>query len=144
MSTRSTTHFRSGGVTQAIVYKHPDGYPSAMRPCFDDFFATLEAHTDDHRYDHPAYLAAKWVTFLAHYYTFETGKRTDWAAWKETAGTDPWPSTWLNFLSVGVVLADPGDIEYRYLVECDQQDESGRPVVRCERPDGAAVHEEGF
>ena len=27
MSTRATVHFRYGGKTEAIVYRHSDGYP---------------------------------------------------------------------------------------------------------------------
>jgi len=38
----------------------------------------------------------------------------------------------LNFLGIGVAMADHGDIEHRYFVDCGQKDAKGRPVVRHE------------
>lgn len=89
MSTRATVHFRRNGTTRAIVYRHSDGYPEGLG---DDLRMFLEEPSSHPRFDSPTFLAARFVV------------------WQETRN----PGT-----GIGVVLNDPSDIEYRYLVECD-------------------------
>lgn len=106
MSTRATIHFCYPGSKEpeAIVYRHSDGYPEGLGEDLKRFVAEVRKQTSDTRFDDPSYLAAKWVVFDAG----ENGR--------------------LNFLGVGICLADPGDIEYRYTVTCD-----GKPTITHEK-----------
>lgn len=141
MSTRSTTHFCYGDETQAIIYRHPDGYPEGHGRDLQRFFADVEAQTADTRYTDPSYLAAKLVVWLAgefavNYVSEAEAERQgivkEWeeapVAWGDTRAMPGQP---LDFLSVGVMKQDPGDIEYRYKVHCDRKDAAGRPEVEC-------------
>ena len=140
MSTRSTTHFINssheyGG--PVIVYRHSDGYPSGAGADIQEFFKAVEAQTTDTRFNEASYLAAKYVVYLAG--SFAEMAATDWTTGK--IGTvKP-----LNFLSVGVMDADPMDIEYRYTVDTGKMDSNGLPTVtvqECfwgEKPDGEHV-----
>lgn len=108
MSTRATVHFEQGGMTEAIVYRHSDGYPEGLGEDLKRFFQEVKAHTSDTRFGDPVYLAAKWVVY-------------------DSQDQERWS---LNFLGVGIVMRDPGDIEYRYHVECN----GGQiPTVRVEQ-----------
>jgi hypothetical protein len=114
MATRSTTHFRrSSGDPSAIVYRHWDGYPEGHGADLLRFFAEV-GELSDSRFGDPQYLAAKLVVFLAREfavdYTWPPGAPPDGV---ETPRSSP-----LDFLGVGICLQDPGDIEYRYLVNC--------------------------
>ena len=104
MSTRATVHFQYDGKTDAIVYRHSDGYPEGLGEDLKAFFETVKYQCQGTmggtRFDDPCYLAAKFVVWQADKYSKE-----------DLAGS-------LNFLGVGVCLEDPGDIEYRYLLEC--------------------------
>ena len=111
MSTRATVHFQQGGQTEAIVYRHGDGYPDGLGKDLEGFLDELVAKVEDTRFDDPPYLAAKWIVWDAIKYGNRGGN-------------------FLNFLGVGIVLTDPGDIEYRYLVECDTAD---RPTIKVEQ-----------
>lgn len=111
MSTRATIHFQSNGKTEAIVYRHSDGYPEGVHGVpagLKTFFKTVKAHTKDTRFDDACYLAAKFVVWQAEqnegHYAGPQGK--------ESGGR-------LDFLGVGICMEDPGDIEYRYKVACD-------------------------
>jgi len=97
MSTRATVHFQGYGVTQAIVYRHSDGYPEGLGEDLNIFFTEVEK-LKDKRFNDPTYLAAKFVVWQAGQYTK--------------------PDSPLDFLSIGVMTEDPGDIEYRYLLAC--------------------------
>jgi hypothetical protein len=113
MSTRASIHFTSKGheEIEANVYRHSDGYPDTeygVPADLDRFFQDVEKQTGgDTRFNDPSYLAAKYVVWQAGQY----------------AGDKKRP---LSFLSVGVQVSDPGDIEYIYTVESQPQ---GRPVV---------------
>lgn len=125
MATRSVTHFISAkrgrfdpstgqwpelpefDIT-GTVYKHWDGYPESMVPLFRSFLHRV-GHLGDTRFTDPSYLAAKWVVFLAEMYA----ERYDSTTGKTTKNDDP-----LDFLSVGIVNVEPGDIEFRYYVDC--------------------------
>jgi hypothetical protein len=108
MSTRSVTNFGYGDTVVAKVYRHPDGYPESMLPDLDQFFEDVKSQTTDTRFTDASYLAAKWVVWLAD--MFSKGAK-------------------LDFISVGVMMENPDDIEYEYFVDCDDQDEDGNPVV---------------
>ena len=123
MSTRSTTHFNDGDRTDAIIYRHTDGYPEAAGVDLRRFFEAVENDTDDTRFSDPSYLAAKYVVWLADQMHAVNG----------AYGEPPAKNGKLNFLSVGVCAKDPGDIEYRYTIRCDRTDENGRPEIECTR-----------
>lgn len=125
MSTRSTTHFIDESGDAAIVYRHADGYPDGHGADLQEFFAAVEADTQDRRFNDPTYLAAKLVVWLARRFAVTYSAETNYEA---VSHADERP---LDFLSVGVVLKDPGDIEYLYEVDCGQLDAAGRPTVRC-------------
>lgn len=125
MSTRCVINF-SDGPTRLVakVYRHCDGYPDGDSGILADlqrFFADVESQTNDTRFDDAAYLAAKYVVWQAsrnaYTYNLVNGKM-------RRVKAKP-----LDFLSVGILVADPGDIEYVYTVDCDRHDASGRPVV---------------
>jgi hypothetical protein len=125
MSTRCTTHFvwDISDKPQAIIYRHTDGYPEGHGTDLYRFFKEIKDNVDDTRFGDPSYLSAKLVVWLANqfskHYDYET---------KEMV-----PDHYLDFISVGVVQSDPGDIEYRYVVECGgQTDDDGYPPVTCE------------
>lgn len=110
MSTRCTVHFHwgDGGDPAAIIYRHGDGYPKGVLPDLEQFFSDVEEQTSDMRFEDPSYLAAKYVVWQAgknaRHYDYETGTWT--------------PAEPLDFISVGVLMKDPKDIEYRYHVQC--------------------------
>lgn len=116
MSTRCVINFCHGKDIIAKVYRHCDGYPKLhpnscgvdedLNSFFDDVIS--ECHGDN-RFDDPSYLAAKFVVWQADKFSHSGNK--------------------LNFLSVGVLMEDPSDIEYRWFVDCKN---SKRPNVRYE------------
>ena len=113
MSTRSTTHFKHGDHISSIVYRHWDGYPSGAGTDLYRFFADIETATADTRFSDASYLAAKYVVWLSKKFA----EKNDY-----------------DFLGVGVVLQDPGDIEYRYEIDCGHAGtylEPKRPAVKC-------------
>ena len=122
MSTRCTTHFVYGERTCAIVYRHSDGYPEGAGTDIYRFFDDVQSQTRDTRFSDPTYLAAKYVVWLADQFRdnfkFENGVP------QKVRGN------LLDFLSVGVTQEDPGDIEFRYSIYCDQTD-NGVPRVTC-------------
>lgn len=126
MSTRSTTHFIDGDRTAAIIYRHSDGYPSGHGTDLHRFFDDVEAQTQDTRFSDSSYLAAKLVVWLANEFAVDYD-RVD-GEFKRTSHFSERP---LDFISVGVVREDPGDIEYRYTVDCSQFDGRRRPIVKC-------------
>ena len=120
MSTRSTVHFTYGKRTEAIVYRHSDGYPEGAGADLFNFLDELKANVADTRITDPTYLAAKYVVWLANEFA-QLAKKYDHCG----------PYHPLNFLSVGVCLRDPGDIEYRYFVDSSRID-SGLPHITYE------------
>jgi hypothetical protein len=98
----------------AIVYRHFDGYPEVAGKELIGFLATCRDDLGrDSRLGDPSCLAAKYVMFLA----------TQQHGWT--------PTKPLDFTGVGVTNEDPGDIEYRYLVDCADIGPSGLPRVVC-------------
>lgn len=112
MSTRCVVHFQSGGKTEAIVYRHSDGYPDGehgVLASLKKFFNEVQAVTTDTRFADAPFLAAKYVVWearLAQDYFLKKGQS---------------PHR-LDFLGVGVIMTEPGDIEYRYKVSCRDGD----------------------
>lgn len=136
MSTRSTTWFVYGNEKrpEAIVYRHSDGYPDGAGV---DILRFLDecGKLKDPRFGDPTYLAAKYVVFLAE--MFNTRYEPDNP--KAVDGYVPCESR-LEFLSVGVMRQDPGDIEYRYVIDCKS---ARRPVVKCYAVSGKLVEVDG-
>lgn len=121
MSTRCTTHFFSGNDERptSIVYRHSDGYPDGAGSDILAFIDELHANVKDNRLDDPCYLAAKYVVFLAR--MFNIGY--------QGSGMYAVNESPLDFLSVGICMEDPGDIEYRYEIRCQGHNE--KPLVKC-------------
>jgi hypothetical protein len=147
MGTRSTTHFIEGGETVAIVFRHWDGYPKVAGRDLCKFITLcknkLKRSEGGSRLNDPSYLAAKYVVYLAEIFAADgMFKAPDGKLHKHIplGVTDATPFEYvrvprknrLDFLSVGIVMADPSDIEYRYTVTCDKIDpKTGRPEVKC-------------
>ncbi len=117
MSTRSTASFVYPGShdkPEAIIYRHSDGYPEAAGVDLKRFIQEV-SELPDSRFSDPSYLAAKYVVWLAGMFN------------KYGSTDNP-----MDFISVGVVSQNPGDIEYRYVVECNS-DFGGEdtPEVTC-------------
>jgi len=125
MSTRSTTHFIAGEYEAAIVYRHADGYPEGHGKDLQEFFEAVEADTKDTRFGDPSYLASKLVVWLARKFAVTYDAEN---GYEPVSHANERP---LDFISVGVCLQDPTDIEFLYEVDCSQADEKGRPLVRC-------------
>ena len=117
MSTRATIHFQHEGNTEAIVYRHGDGYPDGLGNDLTAFLDDLEANVQDNRFDDPSYLAAKWIVWDAEKFV-EMRKKHGLGKGHRC-----------DFLSIGIVMDDPEDIEYRYLVGCN----GGRPKITVEK-----------
>jgi len=99
MSTRSTLHFSYGTQTHAIVYRHSDGYPEGAGADIKRFLIAV-SELSDTRLNDPTYLAARYVVWLS----------------AKFAGTSA-----IDFLSVGVMMEDPCDIQFRYVFDCNTQ-----------------------
>jgi hypothetical protein len=127
MSTRSTTHFIDSEFSTkpiAIVYRHSDGYPSGAGRDIILFLRLCKALPDS-RLNDPSYLAAKYVVFLADMFN-SLLKRNDVTGEYERVPN----KSRLDFLSIGIVESDPGDIEYRYVIDCGKLI-AGKPTVTC-------------
>ena len=121
MSTRSTTHFYYTDPSndpeakpEAIVYRHHDGYPEGAGADLLKFIEQVKKECTGTsygtRFNDPSYLSAKYLTFLV------------------TEGYKYDRDTPLDFGGVGILSADPGDIEWRYVVVCD-----GDPTLYVQR-----------
>ena len=135
MSTRATIHFETiqtrewdavnrkaidlatpKVVTDAIVYRHSDGYPEGLGQDLKAFILRVRTLKDT-RLGDASYLAAKWVVFDTHRYReFDIAQVKADPSWADFLGD---PNDPLNFLGCGIVMEDPGDIEYRYHVIAD-------------------------
>lgn len=128
MSTRATVWFQHSKDSKptAIVYRHPDGYPEGLGLDLLEFVDEIRKNVPDTRFTDPSYLAAKWVVWDAKRYAVKY----------DLTGTAliPMPCHPLNFISVGIVMEDPGDIEFRYHVICD-----GKPTILAETARGKKV-----
>jgi len=113
MSTRCTIHFHWDKEKDptAIIYRHCDGYPDAILPDLHQFFADVKEQTNDTRFGDPSYLAAKFVVWQADQYAINYRPDAE-GNWGHVKGN------MLDFISLGVLMDDPGDIEYRYHLWC--------------------------
>lgn len=125
MSTRCVINFCHGKRVVAKIYRHHDGYPDTDGGVLADltkFVTTVEAQTNDTRFSDPSYLAAKFVVWQAdqnsRVYDSKTG------AYK--------PGKQLEFLGVGILTEDPGDIDFRYFLDCSNL-VNGKPTVTYEK-----------
>ena len=104
MSTRACVHFCDADKsTAAIIYRHSDGYPDGLGEDLISFFKEVKDNVKDTRFDDPYYLAAKFVVWQAKQYASED-------------------KHYLDFLSIGIMLQDACDINYRYRVICSNKD----------------------
>jgi len=101
MSTRATIHWKESkeGKAVAITYRHSDGYPEGLGKDIKDFLNEIDK-LPDNRFNDPSYLAARWIVY-------------DSVFKRDTND--------LGFTGVGIVNEDPGDIEYRYEVICENR-----------------------
>lgn len=113
VSTRASVHFYrwADDKPSAMVYRHSDGYPDGLGSDLLRFFEDVERQTRDTRFSDASYLAAKFVVWQARQYA----RRFDTKRGEFVPHGDARP---LDFLGVGVLTSDPGDIEYRYHVRC--------------------------
>lgn len=124
MSTRCVINFSYGTSVHAKVYRHSDGYPDTKHGVLADlekFFTAVKKQTNDTRFGDPTYLSAKYVVWQA-----------DQNAKKYTMGAKGMTykkAQKLDFLSVGICIENPGDIEYEYNVNCEATGANGNPVV---------------
>lgn len=130
MSTRCIINFCDGAEVEAKVYRHSDGYPTG--PCgvpaaLKTFFAAVKRDTKKGnggpRFNDPNYLSAKFVVWQA------AQNATDYNV--KTGESVPHGRA-LDFLSVGIMMTDPWDIEWRYFIDCSVLDAKGYPTVRWE------------
>lgn len=113
MSTRASVHFcDKSGTTQAVVFRHTDGYPEGLGEDIRKFFKAIKEQCgQDTRFNDPTMLAARWVVWDA----------------AQMADSSDKP---LKFLSVRIMLQDSGDIEYRYKILCNRGwDDNSDPEV---------------
>lgn len=124
MSTRSTTHFKwaADEDSTAIIYRHSDGYPEGHGLFLKEFLDDIAQNLRDTRFTDASYLAAKLVVALAR--EFNVTYKFDGDQLAKVQNSHP-----LDFISVGVVDTDPGDIEFRYDVICNGSGPGGRPLV---------------
>lgn len=121
MSTRCVINFcwDTGKEVVAKIYRHSDGYPDGVLPDLQRFFEDVKKQTGgDTRFNDPCYLSAKFVVWQAGEYAAPRAQYSGDPADKVKKGDNPHMGS-LNFLSVGVCLKNPGDIEYQYWVKCD-------------------------
>jgi hypothetical protein len=132
MSTRCTINFGTGKRIESKVYSHCDGSPDSVGQTLRKFFAAVRADTADVRFDDASMLAARFVVFLAN----QTAcLQQAAAAWKPGTplAVPARADRMLDFLSVRILMENPGDIEFEYFVDSAKRSKDGCPVVtyRC-------------
>jgi len=112
MSTRACVHFcYDKDKTAAIVYRHYDG--NLLGKDLKKFLTEVQKNVEDNRFTDPSYLAAKFVVWQAKEYAND--------------------AHYLNFLGIGIMLQDAGDIEYRYKVICNNLKGKALPKIICQK-----------
>lgn len=123
MSTRSTVHFVNESWDQDfVVYVHQDGYPSCRGKQVLDFLRVCKEELKDPRLGEAGVTAARFVAYMIDQYHQDTKQYVN-----EWMDTHP-----LAAISVKMAHGDPGDIEFRYDVDCDNLDDEGYPSVTVE------------
>ena len=134
MGTRCAINFCYGNRIEAKIYRHWDGYPDGNGGVLVDlrkFFDAVKAQTNDTRFNDPTYLAAKFLVLaivapkLQEDADKAAGMKKSWGEWPKRETKD----RYLDFLGYGVMMSDPGDLEYFYNVDCNSFDKDGYPVV---------------
>lgn len=123
MSTRCVINFCFGKQVKAKIYRHCDGYPDGVLPDLTEFFNEVKRQTYDTRFHDPSYLAAKFVVWQAE---LNAATRASYYPPKCEKNN-------LDFLGVGIIMNNPGDIEYEYFIRCYSD---GVPIVEW-RPYGS-------
>lgn len=102
MGTRCTVNFH-GHEDRLVgkIYKHWDGNPEEMLEVLEQFLSDVANQTQVSRFRDPSYLSAKYVVWQAAKYATDKDKP-------------------LDFSSVGIMMGDPGDIEYSYHLYCNR------------------------
>lgn len=133
MGTRCNIHFNGGKTVAANIYRHYDGYPGkvvdgreAEYGVLSDllkFFTELLENVADNRLTDPTYLAAKFVVWQAKQNARTYKGMVDGEAEYED-------NHYLDFLSLGICVADNDWSEYIYEVDCENLDAKGCPAIR--------------
>jgi len=108
MATRAVVKFQWRGETEAIIYKHCDGYPEGLGSLLLRFIEEVRRSVRSNFLDSAGGMAARFCAYLL----------------KLDAGE-----------VVEVMMAPPGDEEYTYVVECRGASYTKPPTVVCYRPD---------
>ena len=120
--TKTGRFAKSETTLKAKIYRHGDGYPAGLGKDLKTFLNLVRDTLKDTRFNSASYLSAKWVVHdaerMAKYQTFNSS----------TGNYDPVTNP-LNFLSVGIMMKDPWDIEYVYDVICHRR--GNAPVITC-------------
>ncbi len=94
------------------IYRHSDGYPECTGEDLVEFMYQCSLMKDS-RLNNPSYLAAKYVVWLAHFFT----KYSLWPARNLTKEEYENPQNYLNFLSVGIINAkDAKNMNFVYYI----------------------------
>jgi hypothetical protein len=149
MSTRSTTHFidstyidpvTNKPYLSAIVYRHSDGYPKGAGVDLYKFLRRCKK-LKDNRLDDDAFLAARYVVFLGEMFAVDYKFKDAAGKLHEHSHNPKDPNEKreftsvpkkerLDFISCGIMMKDPCDIEYRYVVDTGKM-VNGLPMVFC-------------
>jgi hypothetical protein len=109
--TNSNVYFcENDGTIVANIYIHGDG--DTVGEDLKTFLKEVQKNVPDNRFDCPSYLAAKFV------------------AWQGIRLATKHP---LDFLSLGIMSQDAGDIKYRYKVICNKIKGRALPKIVVEK-----------
>ena len=105
--TNSNVYFcDNDGTIVANIYIHGDGATLGKR--LKVFLLEVQKNVPDNRFHCASYLAAKFVVYMAN------KNKSD---------------NHLDFLSIGIVQSDAGDIKYRYKVICNEHEGRAIPKI---------------
>ena len=112
MATQSTVHFTSSSFgSHHIVYVHHDGYPEHRGAQIMELLTACKDEMHDARFEDAGIIAARFVGYMLNKYHEMNLKYGQ---------THP-----LGAISVRLVNDDPGGINYRYVVRCDNIEADG-------------------
>ena len=109
------------------MYRHSDGYPKGAGVDLFKFLARCKK-LEDSRLTDCSFLAARYVAFLGEMFA-QDGDFVGVGKTRKYVYTPR--KERLDFISVGVMMEDPFDIEYRYVVDCGVIGKRGLPKVTC-------------
>jgi hypothetical protein len=109
--TNSNVYFcDNDGTIVANIYIHGDGATLGER--LKVFLQEVQKNVPDNRFHCASYLAPKFVVWMA----------------RKNKGGD-----YLDFLSIGIMQSDAGDIKYRYKVICNEHKGRAIPKIITEK-----------